>query len=59
MTAYDGLRAEFDDFISMLAVRQHNADETLNVIRDARNGIGLSKSYSNTDDLMQDLNSDD
>ena len=48
-----------DDFINMLTIRQRNDDETLRVIRDSRNGIGLSKAYNSVDDLMEDLNADD
>ena len=62
-SAYDGLKVEYkslvDDFIKMLTIRQRNDNETLKVIQDARNGIGLSKAYSNIDDLMRDLNADD
>lgn len=63
MTAYDGLSVEYkslvDDFINMLTIRQRNDDETLRVIRDSRNGIGLSKAYNSVDDLMEDINADD
>ncbi|MBR3306095.1 MAG: hypothetical protein IKI75_02420 [Lachnospiraceae bacterium] len=63
MTAYNGLNAEYrslvDDFITMLAVRQNEENETLKVIEDARNGIGLSKGYVGIDELMEDLNADD
>ncbi len=63
MAAYDvlsvGYKSLVDDFINMLTIRQHNDDETIQVIKDARNGIGLSKAYSNVDDLMEDLNADD
>ena len=34
-------------------------DETLQVIRDARKGIGLSKPFDNVDDLMEALNAED
>ena len=63
MSAYDGLKMEYkslvDDFINMLTIRQRDNDETLKVIRDARNGIGLSKAYNNVDDLMRDLDAED
>ena len=35
------------------------ADETLQVILDARNGIGLSEAFDNIDDLMEALNAED
>ena len=34
-------------------------DETLQVILDARNGIGLSEAFDNIDDLMEALNAED
>lgn len=34
-------------------------DETLRAIRDARNGIGLSRPFSSVSELMEDLNADD
>ena len=34
-------------------------DETLQVIRDARKGIGLSEPFDNVDDLMEALNAED
>lgn len=33
--------------------------ETLQAIEDARNGIGLSRSFSSVAELMEDLNADD
>lgn len=33
--------------------------ETLRTIEDARNGIGLSRSFSSVSELMEDLNADD
>jgi DNA-damage-inducible protein J len=33
--------------------------ETLRAIRDAREGIGLSRSFSSVAELMEDLNADD
>ena len=60
---YEGLNMEYrtlvDDFIKMLSRRQSNEDETLQVIRDARNGIGLSEAYENVDDFMEALNAED
>ena len=62
-TAYEGLSLEYralaDDFISMLSRRQSNEEETLRVIRDARNGIGLSEAFDNVDDFMESLNAED
>ncbi len=59
MSEYDNLtshnRSLVDDFISMLSLREKE-DETLQVIRDARNGIGLSETYDNVEDLMKALN---
>lgn len=34
-------------------------DETLRAIRDARNGVGLSRGFSSVTELMEDLNADD
>ena len=60
---YEGLSAEYrtlvDDFINMLSRRQSNEEETLQVIQDARNGIGLSEAFDNVDDFMEALNAED
>ena len=52
-------RSLVDDFIQMIFKRQKNSAETLKVIKDADNGIGLSKAYDNVDDLMEALNAED
>ena len=63
LTSYNNLTVEnkslVDDFIQLLSNRQLENDETLKVIEDARKGIGLSKAYTNIDDLMLDLNAED
>jgi len=63
ISAYDGLSAEYkslvDDFIKMLTLRQNENSETLKVIEDARRGVGLSKAYSDIDDLIKDLDAED
>ncbi|WP_317854400.1 type II toxin-antitoxin system RelB/DinJ family antitoxin [Chakrabartyella piscis] len=41
------------------AVSRGYNSETLQAIEDARNGIGLSRSFSSVADLMEDLNADD
>ncbi len=60
---YERLDIEYrtlvDDFINMLSRRQRNEDETLQVIQDARNGIGLSEAYDSVDDFMEALNAED
>ncbi len=60
---YEGLNTEYktlaDDFINMLFRRQSNEEETLRVIQDARNGIGLSEAFDNVDDFMEALNAED
>lgn len=33
--------------------------ETLQAIRDARNGVGLSRGFTSVKELMEDLNADD
>lgn len=33
--------------------------ETINVIEEVKNGIGLSRSFSSVDELMEDLNAED
>ena len=62
-TTYEGLNMEYktlvDDFIKMLSRRQKNEEETLKVIQDARNGIGLSEAFDNVDDFMEALNAED
>ena len=61
--AYERLNIEYrtlvDDFINMLSRRQSNEDETLQVIQDARNGIGLSEAFDSVDDFMEALNAED
>ena len=53
---FNGLNTEYQtiaaDFIDFLAIRQSNREKTLKVIEDADNGIDLSKSFDNVDDLM-------
>ena len=60
---YDSLNMEYkalvDDFISMLSRRQLNEEESLQVIQDARNGIGLSEAFDDVDKLMEALNAED
>lgn len=34
-------------------------DETLQAIRDARNGIGLSRAFNSVEELLEDLYADD
>ena len=61
--AYERLNIEYrtlvDDFINMLSRRQSNENETLQVIQDARNGIGLSEAFDSVDDFMEALNAED
>ena len=42
-----------------LRIESEPEDETLQVIMDARNGIGLSEAFDNIDDLMEALNAED
>ena len=44
---------------NLLVSRQNDENETLHVIEDARKGVGVSKAYTNIDDLMRDLNAGD
>jgi hypothetical protein len=41
---------------NLLVSRQNDENETLRVIEEARKGVGVSKAYTNIDDLMRDLN---
>ncbi|MBE5847235.1 MAG: hypothetical protein E7300_06100 [Lachnospiraceae bacterium] len=60
VTRFNGLNDEYQnivtDFIDFLAIRQSNRDLTAKVIEDANNGIDLSESFDNVDDLMVALN---
>lgn len=40
-------------------VTRNNNSKTIQAIEDARNGLGLSKPFSNVAELMEDLNADD
>lgn len=42
-------------FTSFLTVKKYN-DETLRVIEEVENNIGLSREFTNINDLMDDLN---
>lgn len=44
---------------NLLVSCQNDENETLRVIEDARKGVGVSKAYTNIDDLMRDLNAGD
>ena len=48
-----------DDFIHMILSHQRNNAETVQVIKDADEGIGLSEEFDNVDDLMVALNAED
>lgn len=48
-----------DDFINMLFQRQEKQSETVRVLRDAQNGIGISEPYHLVEELMEALNADD
>ncbi len=47
------------DSIDMLFCMLKREEDTLRAIRDARNGIGLSKAFDNVDDFMEALNTED
>ena len=40
------------------AIRREPNYETLNAIREARRGIGLSRGFTSVDELMEDLDAD-
>ena len=44
--------------LPFMVSRNYNA-ETMSVIENARNGIGLSRAFSSVEELMEGLNADD
>ena len=61
--AYEDLDVEnrvlVNDSIHMLLQRQMAEQETLQVIQDAREGIGLSEAFDTVQNFMEALNAED